>query len=164
MRRMQVVAPQIKELQAKYKGNRTKLNEELMKFYKENEINPFASCLPLVAQLPIFIALYYVLKHFAKDATVQGGSLSFMWAVPDVTRAAHRHRLGRVRDRGDLRACPSSCRPSSRPTPNMPDVAAADHAGAAAGGGAVRLPVPGPGGPGHLLDDDQPLDRAASSW
>ena len=44
-----------------------------MAFYKENEINPFASCLPLVAQLPIFIALYYVLKEFAKDATVSGG-------------------------------------------------------------------------------------------
>ena len=85
MRRMQAVAPQLKELQAKYKGNRTKLNEELMKFYKEEEINPFSSCLPLVAQLPIFIALYYVLRSFANDATVQGGSLSFMWAVPDVT-------------------------------------------------------------------------------
>ena len=70
MRSMQMVAPQLKELQRKYKGNRQKLNEELMAFYKENEINPFASCLPLVAQLPIFIALYYVLKDFAEDASV----------------------------------------------------------------------------------------------
>jgi YidC/Oxa1 family membrane protein insertase len=85
MRRMQAVAPQLKELQAKYKGNRTKLNEELMKFYKDEEINPFSSCLPLVAQLPVFIALYYVLKNFANDATVQGGSLSFMWVVPNIT-------------------------------------------------------------------------------
>ena len=84
MRSMQMVAPQLKELQRKYKGNRQKLNEELMAFYKENEINPFASCLPLVAQLPIFIALYYVLKSFAKDATVSGGSVSFMWLIPDV--------------------------------------------------------------------------------
>jgi len=84
MRSMQMVAPQLKELQRKYKGNRQKLNEELMRFYKENEINPFASCLPLVAQLPIFIALYYVLREFANDATVDGGAVSFMWVIPDV--------------------------------------------------------------------------------
>ena len=84
MRRMQMYAPQMKELQQKYKGNRQKLNEELMKFYKENEINPFSSCLPLVAQLPIFIALYYVLRGFANDATVSGGDVSFMWVIPDV--------------------------------------------------------------------------------
>jgi YidC/Oxa1 family membrane protein insertase len=82
MRSMQMVAPQLKELQAKYKGNRQKLNEELMAFYKENQINPFASCLPLVAQLPIFIALYYVLKDFSNTAT--GSDLSFMWLIPDV--------------------------------------------------------------------------------
>ena len=82
MRAMQMVAPQLKELQAKHKGNRQKLNEELMAFYKENQINPFASCLPLVAQLPIFIALYYVLKNFAKTAT--GSELSFMWLIPNV--------------------------------------------------------------------------------
>ncbi|WP_217914299.1 YidC/Oxa1 family membrane protein insertase [Miltoncostaea marina] len=84
MRAMQLVAPQLKELQRKYKGNRQKLNEELMRFYKENEINPFASCLPLVAQIPIFIALYYVLREFANDADVSGGSVSFMWLIPDV--------------------------------------------------------------------------------
>ena len=82
MRGMQMVAPQLKELQAKHKGDRQKLNEELMAFYKENQINPFASCLPLVAQLPIFFALYYVLKSFAKTAT--GSDLSFMWLVPNV--------------------------------------------------------------------------------
>ena len=84
MRAMQLVAPQLKELQRKYKGNRQKLNEELMRFYKENEINPFASCLPLVAQIPIFIALYYVLRDFANDADVSGGSVSFMWLISDV--------------------------------------------------------------------------------
>lgn len=82
MRAMQMVAPQLKELQAKHKGNRQKLNEELMAFYKDNQINPFASCLPLVAQLPIFIALYYVLKDFSNTAS--GGDLSFMWLIPNV--------------------------------------------------------------------------------
>lgn len=87
MRSMQMVAPQLKELQRKYKGNRQKLNEELMRFYKENEINPFASCLPLVAQLPIFIALYYVLREFSEEAVVGSGvgdALSFMWVIPDI--------------------------------------------------------------------------------
>jgi YidC/Oxa1 family membrane protein insertase len=65
MQNMQAHAPQMKELQRKYKGDRQKLNEELMKFYKENNINPAASCLPLLAQLPIFIGLFYTLRAFA---------------------------------------------------------------------------------------------------
>lgn len=62
-RRMQEVAPQMKELQRKYKGNKQKLQEEMMKFYKENEINPFGGCLPLVLQMPIFIGLYRLLNN-----------------------------------------------------------------------------------------------------
>ena len=67
MQNMQAHAPQMKEIQRKYKGDRTKLNEELMKFYKENNINPAASCLPLLAQLPVFIGLFYTLRAFAKN-------------------------------------------------------------------------------------------------
>jgi YidC/Oxa1 family membrane protein insertase len=85
MRQMAVYAPQIKELQAKYKGNRQKQQEEMMKFYKENSINPFASCLPLVAQLPVFIALYYVLKHSFQPGKLDGSPLDFMWVIPNVT-------------------------------------------------------------------------------
>ena len=86
MRQMQVVAPQLKELQRKHKGDRAKTQEEMMKFYRENEINPFASCLPLVAQIPIFIALYYVLRNFAEQADkVSGESVSFMWIISDIT-------------------------------------------------------------------------------
>ena len=59
---MQRVQPEIKKLQAKYKGDRQKLNEEMMKFYKENKINPLAGCLPLLVQLPIFFALFHVLR------------------------------------------------------------------------------------------------------
>ena len=66
MQNMQRHAPQMKEIQKKYKGDRQKLNEELMKFYKENNINPASSCLPLLAQFPIFIGLYYTLRHFSK--------------------------------------------------------------------------------------------------
>ncbi len=68
-----------------------------MAFYKENEINPFSSCLPLVAQLPIFIALYYVLRGFANDATVSRRRR--LVHVGDTRRPprADRHRLGRAR-------------------------------------------------------------------
>ena len=69
MQALQAHAPQMKEIQKKYKGDRQKLNEELMKFYKENNINPAASCLPLLAQLPVFFALYLTLKHFSHHIT-----------------------------------------------------------------------------------------------
>ena len=72
MQKMQLVQPEIKKLQAKYKDNRQQLNEEIMKFYKENQINPMAGCLPLVFQMPVFFALYRVLreplKHIPKDS------------------------------------------------------------------------------------------------
>ncbi len=63
---MQRVQPEIKKLQAKYKGDRQKLNEEMMKFYQENKINPLAGCLPLLVQLPIFFALFRVLRDSYK--------------------------------------------------------------------------------------------------
>ena len=61
MQKMQVIQPELKRLQAQYKNDRQKLNEEIMKFYKENQVNPMAGCLPLVLQMPIFFALYQVL-------------------------------------------------------------------------------------------------------
>jgi YidC/Oxa1 family membrane protein insertase len=69
---MQRAQPEIKKIQAKYKNDRAKLNEELMKFYQENHINPLAGCLPLVIQMPVFIALYRVMrdtyKHIPKSS------------------------------------------------------------------------------------------------
>ncbi|HTU16191.1 MAG TPA: YidC/Oxa1 family membrane protein insertase [Solirubrobacterales bacterium] len=62
MRALQAFQPQIKELQEKYKNDRQRLSQEMMKFYQENKINPLASCIPLLAQLPIFITLFYTLK------------------------------------------------------------------------------------------------------
>ena len=54
--------PEMKKLQAKYKDDKDRLNQELMKFYRENKINPLASCLPLLAQIPVFISLFYMLR------------------------------------------------------------------------------------------------------
>ncbi|HZO05505.1 MAG TPA: YidC/Oxa1 family membrane protein insertase [Solirubrobacterales bacterium] len=63
MRAMQALQPQIKELQEKYKNDKQRMQQEMMRFYKENKVNPFASCIPLLAQLPVFITLFYVLQH-----------------------------------------------------------------------------------------------------
>jgi YidC/Oxa1 family membrane protein insertase len=74
MMAMQRVQPEVKRLQQKYKGDRQKLNEEMMAFYKENKINPLAGCLPLLVQLPIFISLFNVLrepeKYVPKDSSL----------------------------------------------------------------------------------------------
>jgi YidC/Oxa1 family membrane protein insertase len=55
-------APEMKKLQERYKHDKERLNQEMMKFYRENKINPFASCLPLLAQLPVFLSLFYMLQ------------------------------------------------------------------------------------------------------
>jgi YidC/Oxa1 family membrane protein insertase len=94
MQNMQRHAPEMKALQQKYKGDRQKQNEELMKFYKENNINPAASCLPMVAQFPIFIALYFVLREFAKHPPV--GDLSWLGVVPTIAAPTTSHWTGYI--------------------------------------------------------------------
>jgi len=73
MQAMQRLQPEIKRLQAKYKNDRQKLNEEMMKFYKENKVNPLSGCLPLVLQLPLFIVLYRLIHDLT--ATVIAGAV-----------------------------------------------------------------------------------------
>ena len=66
MQKLQEFAPQMKELQTRYKDDKQRLNEEMMKFYRENKVNPFGSCLPIVAQLPVFVSLFYMLRKDLK--------------------------------------------------------------------------------------------------
>ena len=95
-------APEMKKLQTRFKDDKERLNQEMMKFYRENKINPFASCLPMVAQLPVFLSLYYMLRTDLKheicgipiaDAAnqvceqVQPGSGQFLF-IPDLTDKA----------------------------------------------------------------------------
>jgi YidC/Oxa1 family membrane protein insertase len=85
MQSLQIHAPEMKAIQQRYKSDRQKQSEELMKFYKENKINPYASCLPIVFQIPIFISLFFVLKDFEKEIFSQsGGSLDWLGLV-DIT-------------------------------------------------------------------------------
>ncbi len=86
MQNLQRYAPQMKEIQKKYKGDKQRQNEELMKFYRENQINPAASCLPMLLQLPVFIALYYTLKSFDQNfPQSKGQDLSWLHFIPDIT-------------------------------------------------------------------------------
>jgi YidC/Oxa1 family membrane protein insertase len=62
MQSLQRIAPHLKILQTKYKDDKQRLQQETMKFYQEHKVNPFASCLPLVAQLPVFLSLFYMLR------------------------------------------------------------------------------------------------------
>jgi len=62
MRALQELQPQLKAIQTKFKDDKQRQQQEMMKFYQENEINPLASCIPLLLQLPVFIALFYMLR------------------------------------------------------------------------------------------------------
>jgi len=86
MQNLQAHAPEMKEIQQKWKHDKQRQNQELMQFYKDNKINPAASCLPIVLQIPIFISLFYVLRGFEKDIFPHfpGSSLEWLGLV-DIT-------------------------------------------------------------------------------
>ncbi len=98
MQRMQEHLPEMKEIQKRYKADRRKQNEELMKFYKENSINPASSCLPVIPQIPIFFALYFVLRDFDDEIFPKypGSDLGWLSFVPDITANITAHWSGYV--------------------------------------------------------------------
>src|SRR5262245_55724439 len=62
MRAMSAIQPQVKEIQERYKDDRQRMQREMMQVYQDNGVNPFASCLPLLLQLPVFMSLFYLLR------------------------------------------------------------------------------------------------------
>jgi YidC/Oxa1 family membrane protein insertase len=95
MQSLQLHAPEMKAIQQRYKHDRQKQSEELMKFYKENKINPYASCLPIVFQIPIFIALFFVLRDFEDEVFPEyGGELGWLGVVPEITAGITAHWSG----------------------------------------------------------------------
>ncbi len=98
MQHLQQHAPELKAIQQKYKGDRQRMNEEAMKFYRENQINPAASCLPILVQIPIFISLYYVLRDFEKDVFPKypNSDLGWLHVVPNITDNITAHWSGWV--------------------------------------------------------------------
>ncbi len=92
MKRMQAIQPEIKKIQAKYKDNPNKLNQATMALYKEHKVNPMAGCLPMFIQIPVFFALFTVLRsavelRFAeflwiRDLSEQEGLLANVLPIP----------------------------------------------------------------------------------
>jgi YidC/Oxa1 family membrane protein insertase len=95
MQAMQAHMPEMKAIQQRYKDDKAKRNEELMKFYRENSVNPAAPCLPILFQFPVFIALYLVLKH-SNNLISAGDTVSWLGFVPDITHHANAHWSGYV--------------------------------------------------------------------
>lgn len=92
MRALQALQPQIKELQEKYKNDKQRMQQEMLRFYRENKVNPLASCVPLLAQLPVFITLFYLLRNELPDdigckAGECGAEASFL-IINDLTAKA----------------------------------------------------------------------------
>jgi YidC/Oxa1 family membrane protein insertase len=81
MRRLQILAPRMKEINEKYKNDPERKQRELMEVYKENNVNPFSSCLPFIIQIPFFIGIYQLLRStgFTDDVTSSGASQSFLF-------------------------------------------------------------------------------------
>jgi YidC/Oxa1 family membrane protein insertase len=71
MQNLQAHAPEMKAIQQRWKHDRQRMNAEMMAFYKENQINPAASCLPLLAQFPVFIGLFFVLRDFKDEILIR---------------------------------------------------------------------------------------------
>ena len=103
MQSMARLQPEIKKLQDRYKNDKERLNQEMMRFYRENKVNPFASCLPLVAQLPVFLSLFYMLQGDLREDICpeinppgttnpvpcgNGGDAAFLF-IPDLTDRAY---------------------------------------------------------------------------
>jgi YidC/Oxa1 family membrane protein insertase len=87
MLEMQRLAPELRKLQQQYRNDRTKLNEETMKLYQEHKVNPMSSCLPLLAQMPIFIIMFRILHGLTYTPTAESAPL-----VHGVLYAAHQPR------------------------------------------------------------------------
>ena len=89
-RALTALQPHMKEIQKKYKDDRQKQSEEMMKLYKEHKTNPLASCFPILAQAPIFFALFTVLNGIGKNPPVKHGVLT----QDDVVSAANAKFFG----------------------------------------------------------------------
>jgi len=81
MRRMQLVAPELKTLQEKYKDDRERQQREMLALYKQHGVNPLSSCFPFILQIPFFIAIYSLLRSntFNEDVVSSGASQSFLF-------------------------------------------------------------------------------------
>jgi YidC/Oxa1 family membrane protein insertase len=82
---MQRLQPEMRKLQVQYKDDRQKLNEEMMKFYREHEINPLGGCFPLLIQAPVFSILFYVVRGLTNESKFVGVQRALGEWIPNVT-------------------------------------------------------------------------------
>ena len=82
MQKLQVLQPEMKKIQARYKDDKQRMNQEMMKFYQENKVNPLGSCLPLLLQIPFFIALFELLRSTSFTNDIRGEESFFF--IPDL--------------------------------------------------------------------------------
>jgi YidC/Oxa1 family membrane protein insertase len=96
MQNLQKHAPEMKALQQRWKHDKVRQREELMQFYKDNNINPASSCLPILAQIPIFLALFFVLRDFDDEVLPRfpESDLGWLGFVPSITADANSHWSG----------------------------------------------------------------------
>jgi YidC/Oxa1 family membrane protein insertase len=78
MNELQRLQPELKKIQERYKDDRQRMNQEVMRFYQEHKVNPLGSCLPLLLQIPFFIALFYLLRSSEFKADIEGNE-SFLF-------------------------------------------------------------------------------------
>ena len=88
MRALQAYSPQIKALQERYKDDKQRQQREMIAFYQENKINPFASCIPLLLQLPVFLALYQLLNGDNFKADMRADPPVDFFFINDLTEKA----------------------------------------------------------------------------
>jgi YidC/Oxa1 family membrane protein insertase len=92
-RAMQAIAPQIKELQAKHKGDRETLQKEMMELYRKEKANPLMGCLPMVVQIPVFLSLFHVLRHLRPNLPPSYWTL-YGWTADQFKSASHAKLFG----------------------------------------------------------------------
>ena len=86
MNELQRLQPELKKIQERYKDDRQRMNQEVMRFYQEHKVNPLGSCLPLLLQIPFFISLFYLLRSDSFQADIQGNESFFF--IPDLAEKA----------------------------------------------------------------------------
>ncbi len=87
MQQMQRLAPEMKKIQERYKDDKQRQQQELMKFYSDHNFNPLSSCLPLLLQLPFFLSLYYLQQQDQFKSEVRETGKEFLF-IPDLTQKA----------------------------------------------------------------------------
>jgi YidC/Oxa1 family membrane protein insertase len=89
MQKLQVLQPEMKKIQERFKEDRQRMNQEMMKFYQENKVNPLGSCLPLLLQIPFFISLFYLLRSDSFEQDL-GDDKSFLF-IPNLAEPLTGH-------------------------------------------------------------------------